>query len=228
MSSLFETLKPLPICETIQSLGFAHNKFDKLSTSYLSSFLPLTKNLRFLDLSKTDIDFKDFGFENNDSHPTIEILILSENKNLLAFSNDKKYLLVFKFLSRMPNLKKVEFAQTNLSRDLFELLFSVIPSIEELNISNNSLNDEGIISLCSCLLVLKNLKLLDISNNFEKLTKYRSNAISQLATLISENRIPLKSLNISANSRNALKKDIMPLIYAFISNTSISLLVNFT
>jgi len=88
-----------------------------------------------------------------------------------------------------------------------------------LDVSENSLNDAGLIVVCEVLVEKKNIHHLIFNGNFEKKTKSRPQAIHNLISVLGSESSSIETLHIQGNSKAlSLKEDIMPFIFSLMAN----------
>lgn len=111
-------------------------------------------------------------------------------------TKDSKHLDLFKFF-QLNNILKLNLSKTNIPPetlpglievnilfiiDIYILIKKSIPKIEYLDLSDNSLNDAGLLSLCELLKSNSTLKTLLFDRNFDKPSKTRNKTIQSLSS----------------------------------------------
>ena len=93
------------------------------------------------------------------------------------------------------HLRELEVTYTELKASVFNCLCSQLPhSIEELNLSNNQLNDDQVVVLSTSLAYLFNLRSLNLSHN-----KISNTGMKQLSKVLTKSHRMLHSLDLSDN-----------------------------
>jgi hypothetical protein len=66
-------------------------------------------------------------------------------------TKDAKHLDVVRFFQMCRNLSKLSMARTEVPLEILSALIDALPKLEYLDISENDLNDQGIIALCEAI-----------------------------------------------------------------------------
>eukprot|EP01088_Endostelium_zonatum_P003433 TRINITY_DN14645_c0_g1_i1.p1 TRINITY_DN14645_c0_g1~~TRINITY_DN14645_c0_g1_i1.p1 ORF type:complete len:720 (-),score=194.53 TRINITY_DN14645_c0_g1_i1:6-2165(-) len=184
----------------LQSLNLSGNKFNPKIGAVLKKYLSGAKNLRELTISNTMVDVQ-----------TLKNSIFKEvsgNQNLKDFKLD-------------ISGNKLSVLGANMIAGVAESL----SNIKTLLAADNDFGDEGLIILCDALQNNTCITELNISDNFRTKTKQRSEMIDSLCQLLSCGTNKIEKLDIAASSADqALKYDLIPVLYTLPNNGSIRML----
>lgn len=130
---------------------------------------------------------------------------------------------VFRFFKFCPKLTKLNLSGSEIPSEVITELLANVPSLRVLDMSNCSLGDSGVLSLCSALSGNKTIKTLVLSGNFEKRTKMRTAALEKLEALIS-GESAIEELFLAGSGKYQLKVDMMPLLFSLMTNPQLRVL----
>jgi Ran GTPase-activating protein (RanGAP) involved in mRNA processing and transport len=200
-----------PSASTLQSLSLGGCKLDSETCKALGSFFSKCSKLANLDLSQTNPDFH--------SLKRCECLVSLDVSGNKIITKDSKHLDFLHFLKLSPNIKELNISASNIPPEIIKSTLDELPSLQHLDISDNSLGDAGLISLISALQDKKLIKHLILNNNFDKKSKLRPQAIASLIGLVNDENSSIETLHLANSSKlSSLKEDIMPFIFCLMTN----------
>ncbi|EFA80322.1 hypothetical protein PPL_07153 [Heterostelium album PN500] len=252
MSLLFKTLRENKwISKNIKFLSVSGNKIEESGTEMVS-FLADAVALKHFEMSNCSIVWSSLkpaaNIQRSKETRMITRLDLSQNKLNTSSKPDFENLAAFLQLIT-PNLADLDMGSTVLPVGAINLVLSATPNLMRLDLSDNELGEEGIVTLVDTLMrtTLPKLKHLFINRNVGSATPTdfisqtlsltrvtqsikgtssasAANAIKALVQLISPNAFalcPLESLHIAGSSNGRLKAEIIPLAQALLKNDTI-------
>jgi len=150
-------------------------------------------------------------------------VILNTGGNKII-TKENKHLDFFRFLQLAPNMKNLNISTTFIPTEILAGLFEYCSKLETLDLSDNSLGDNGVIELIQALKTHTTLKHLTLDRNFDKITKQRAKAIQDLAIFLGSEQCKIESLCLVGSAKAALRADIMPMIFSLMTNKTLKLL----
>jgi len=244
---MYKLLRSLMTVKTLQELKISHNKLRKEGTLALMDLLQQSKELNYLDIANSEVDFKLLSAI-QETKSKLNFLNLSEN-NL-----SKKVVCqqLNKFLQGIPTLTSLNISSTKISTHGLQIVLQNLKILKVLNISDNSLSDQGIIAFSDFLLgkASKNgkevekienaplpmplLQTLYMNSIFESRTKERAAAVESLIRIVdssaensnatSNGGLRLRVFHCAGditNPRRQLREDILPLVFHLMLNETL-------
>jgi len=199
-------------------LNISHNKLDTESSSMLGVFLTLTRGLKTLQISGTGPQFSRIlaSMMNGDkSQQCLTLTKLDCSQN----STGKERVEFVQLLKNFPNLTDLNVAGTYVTVEDIITVLKVTSSLHSLDISENDLSDQGIISFMKFLSTQTEQPIgrLLMNKVFNRCTADRPKAIEQIVETLNNYKIEELQLR-GAKGNHALKDDLMDLIFGLINN----------
>jgi len=207
-----------PTNQSLTSLTLTGNKFDPESSKSLAGVISKCSQLKELIIGST---FPDFHLLSNKKSESITTLDISGLKWIMK---DSKHLDTIKLLQYLPNLSKLNISKSTIPTEIFNDIIMAVPKLRDLDISDCSLGDSGLMALVDSLKNNLSLSVLNISNNFEKPSKQRTESIRSLINYLNAQSCGVDTLHVTGSSRSQLKNDLVPLIFSMMANKTLKTL----
>jgi len=136
-------------------------------------------------------------------------------------TRDSKHLDIVRFFQVSPNLKELNLARTMVPGEVFQSFIEVLPYLERLDVSDNSLGDSGVIAFLETLKTHKNLRELILDRNFDKPSKLRTKAMTTLGSLINSETCKIEKLSLQGTKGFGLRSDLLPFIFSLMANRTV-------
>eukprot|EP01116_Phalansterium_solitarium_P004867 TRINITY_DN1604_c1_g3_i1.p1 TRINITY_DN1604_c1_g3~~TRINITY_DN1604_c1_g3_i1.p1 ORF type:complete len:955 (-),score=337.75 TRINITY_DN1604_c1_g3_i1:456-3320(-) len=234
---------------SLSHLDLSHNKLEADGSAALASFLASPNQLRTLVISNTNahlevitgamlrgspelahLDVSGNPFGKKEAPYFVKFLQSATSCAHLDLTNTAAppecYNSILQAVLGNVYLKDVHInlAQNKLGMNgarLIAAMATQLTNVVSLDLTDNELNDDGVIILCEGLAYNTKLKHLNLSHNFKTRGKNRPQAVEAIVKLVSTDQSPLESLELEGGSKSELKNDILPLILALATNDSL-------
>eukprot|EP01125_Pyxidicula_operculata_P013211 TRINITY_DN4368_c0_g2_i1.p1 TRINITY_DN4368_c0_g2~~TRINITY_DN4368_c0_g2_i1.p1 ORF type:complete len:685 (-),score=171.28 TRINITY_DN4368_c0_g2_i1:158-2212(-) len=217
-------------CKVIEELDLSGTKLNINSfTQKALTSSSVSESLRYLNLSDQKLNKDDMWSElikwiSNDKTTGLETLDISGTQ-----IPPESFIAILIHPNSNISLN-VKAARNKFGKETGQLMSNVvgnINNIKSINIADNSLGDDGILSLAKGLYHKNSLQSLNIDRNFRLINaKVRKDMINYLAEMANSHNLSLQSLSIAGASRNnkdsRLKDSVIFLLQNLVYNTSIT------
>ncbi|PRP81198.1 leucine-rich repeat-containing protein [Planoprotostelium fungivorum] len=199
---------------SLASLDVSQNKLED-SIKQLGPLVASCVELKTLNLSGTSI----VDFSSLTKSASVTSLDVSNNKN--GGHKDLKHLDAWRFFQNCPKLTKLNISRANITQDISDGLIQSLPNIVDLDLSEENTGD-AIFSIATNLLQTnRNIRRLNISNNFGNATKQRRQIIAPFAEALESEECPLEHLEVAGARGGQLRMELMPIVFALMRNRSL-------
>jgi len=220
MSTLCESLYSNEnIYQHLRYLDVGGNKLETDGSTALSGLLAKSKCIHTLIVPNSTPQFHILK-------PCVSINKFDNSGNRVI-RKDNIHRDMVNFLNHSIYLVDLNLSKCQIPIDSIKDIFGEgnLVKMETLNIADNDLGDEGITTLCEILTTHPSIRSLDISNNFNRRSKQRTNTIESIIDMIerkSKTHNSIRSLFIQASgSKSQLKGDLLPIICCLFYNTNL-------
>ena len=215
--SAVDLAKALTVNKHLEELNISRNAIQNEGIKHLARLLCVNQSLKKLNLHECGITFLSEGFaEALAANEHLEELDISNN----AFGDDgiQHLALVLRVNQCLKRLYLAACSLTSLSASLSEAL-ATNTQLEELNVSGNALQDDGIQHLAHALQSNQHLKKLDVGS-----CNLSDNRFRYLACAIQNNNI-LNSLSVHNpynETKNLITEAIIPVLIECLQNNTLT------
>ncbi|KAH3765911.1 myosin-I binding protein [Pelomyxa schiedti] len=209
----------VPLVTGLKSFNFSNNMLGSEGSTALAKLIGAATSLHTLNISGCAAAFDILKLSKSYSVRDLDV----SNHHITTSKMDTCSKLAG-FLKGLEKLETLSLSKCQINMEAVQVLTapdSKLMSITSLNLNDNDLSDDGIVRLCEAISTHPSLTTLSISRNFSRRTRLRSKMIVSLVQLI-ESDCPLISLEIEGNARNALKTEVLPLLFSMMTNKSIT------
>ncbi|GAM18740.1 hypothetical protein SAMD00019534_019150, partial [Acytostelium subglobosum LB1] len=219
MSALGEALGANDVMLThLKYLDISGNKLESEGSNSISNFLVKSKSLRTFKIASTQPLFHQLK--------KCATITTFDNSGNRIVKKDSLHLDMVRFLNHSLHLTNLNLSRCQMPIEVIQEVFGEgnLSKLETLNIAENDLGDEGISIVCDLLASHTNLKSLDISGNFIRRSKVRTNAIESIINMVekkSRTYSSIKTLIIQGGSKSQLKGDLLPIICSLYYNSTL-------
>ncbi|EGC34266.1 hypothetical protein DICPUDRAFT_88397 [Dictyostelium purpureum] len=207
------------ILRNLKYLDVASNRLESDGSVAFSKLLERSKTLQTFLISNCNPQFHQWTkvcislnkFDNSGNRITRKDNI---HRDMISFLNHSIYL-------NNLNLSKCQIPVEAVA-DIFGE--GNLVKMETLNVSDNDLGDEGISTLCDLMANHPSIRSLNISGNFNRRSKNRTNAIESIINMLekkSKTHNSIRSLSIQGSGKSQLKGDLLPIVCSIFYNGSL-------
>lgn len=218
LALLLSLQKNTQVYSSLHSLDISGNSLDNPDCSRnIGLVLGKATELRFLNLANTNPIF-------------IHICAAFEKSNVVTLNASdckigKQQTDVVEFMKRFPNVEELILTTFPVPVNHLIDILGHLKKIRSIDISDNDLSDEGILSLLEYLQKAdnnKSLEELNMNRMFGRRTKDRQQVMNSLVAML-EIR-PIKKLRLRGGSKSQLKSDLFTLVIGLLNNKTLRLL----
>eukprot|EP01125_Pyxidicula_operculata_P015072 TRINITY_DN5095_c0_g1_i4.p1 TRINITY_DN5095_c0_g1~~TRINITY_DN5095_c0_g1_i4.p1 ORF type:complete len:987 (+),score=207.27 TRINITY_DN5095_c0_g1_i4:68-3028(+) len=206
------------LMDNLKELNLSLNKFDSEASTKLGNVLSMTRALTSLCLSGTLPVWQSVcdGMFEPRKNLTVKILDLSHNPT--KAKNQKG---ITQLISYLPNLTTLNLADTGITAETVSDILHNNVNITDLDISENDLTDEGIITVSRAIRETSSkLAKVRMSSVFKTKTKLRAEAMKSVALALNT-KSSIKEFYLN---KNKLKSDMNDFLTRLLNNQSLQLL----
>ncbi|KYQ93705.1 hypothetical protein DLAC_05091 [Tieghemostelium lacteum] len=206
------------LISNLKNLDISQNRLENDGSVAISNFLGKSKALTHLNLSNGNPQFH-------------QLKVCKTLTNFDSSGNkvEKKHNVhrdMINFLNHSIFLTQLNLSKCSIPVEIISDLFGEgnLMKLESLNVSDNDLGDEGVSQLCDHLSNHPCLRALDISGNFIRRSKARTQMIESIINLLekkSKTHYFMRSIVIQGGTKSQLKGDLLPVVCSLYYNNTL-------